>query len=145
MFSFDVLGICFERVRGSLLLLISCYFLVLVFGKEPSFGPTCLLCLHSLDSLSFLFVFVLFLVFLLVWGFSGFCSFCSPPHLEFVFSSLLCGRACFSTACLDCSSLCLAFLGCLFTGTLSGGRLKMADREGSIYFFGFFVHSRVFG
>ena len=30
----------FEGVRDSLLLLIFCYCAVLVFGKEPSFGPT---------------------------------------------------------------------------------------------------------
>ena len=70
MFLFDVLGICFEGVRDFLLLLC-CYFVVLVFGKELSFGPTCLLCLHSLDALSFLFVFVIFLVFRFVWVFLG--------------------------------------------------------------------------
>ena len=41
---FDVLGICFEGVRDYLLLRICCLFVVLVFGKEPSFGSTCLLC-----------------------------------------------------------------------------------------------------
>ena len=40
-----------------------------MFGTEPSFGPTCLLCLHSLDLLSSLFKFFFVSVFLLVWCF----------------------------------------------------------------------------
>ena len=43
MFVLDILGICFEGVRNSLLLLICCYIVLLVFGEKPSFGPTCLL------------------------------------------------------------------------------------------------------
>ena len=66
IFWLDVVGICFQGVRYSLLLLRCCCFVVWVFGKEPSFGPTCLLCLHSLDLLCSLFVFFLFCVFLLV-------------------------------------------------------------------------------
>ena len=61
MFLLDILGICFEGVRDSLLLLICCYVVVLVFGEEPSFCPTCLLCQHFGDS--FCFVFVLFFYF----------------------------------------------------------------------------------
>ena len=47
MYLLDIFGICFEGVRDSLLLLlICCYIVVLVFGAEPSFWPTCLLCQH---------------------------------------------------------------------------------------------------
>ena len=57
MFLFHVLGLCFEGVRDSLLLLILFFFCVLVFGTQPSFGPLvscacilwirCLLCSSS--------------------------------------------------------------------------------------------------
>ena len=93
-----------------------------MFGTEPSFNPTCLLCLHYLDSLSSFFVLFLFFVFLLVWCFlmgSGKClstlvvilalSFldCSVLMLLFYFMSWL-------LVCL------WVFLGCLFRG---GGRM----------------------
>ena len=57
MYLLDIVGICFEGVRDSLLLLICCYIVVLVFGEEPSFSPTCLLCQHFWDSFCFVFVF----------------------------------------------------------------------------------------
>ena len=60
MFLLDILGICFEGVRDSLLLLICCYIVVLVFGEEPSFCPTCLFCQHFWDSFCFVFVFFYF-------------------------------------------------------------------------------------
>ena len=71
-------------VASSLLFLF-----VLVFGAEPSFGPTCLMCLHSLDLLSSLFALFFFLVFLLVWCFFYgfwliFSFFNSCRHLEIV-------------------------------------------------------------
>ena len=57
MYLLDIVGICSEGVRDSLLLLICCYIVVLVFGEEPSFSPTCLLCQHFWDSFCFVFVF----------------------------------------------------------------------------------------
>ena len=42
----DIVGIRSEGVKDSLLLRICCYIVVLVFGEEPSFSPTCLLCQH---------------------------------------------------------------------------------------------------
>ena len=138
MFLFHVLGLSFEGVRDSLLLLI-CFLLCLVFGTQPSFGPTCLLCLHCLDSLSSLFEF--FFVFLLVWCFLWVLA---------CFLSIL--VVILGLSFLDCSvlmlllllrvlaaRLCVWFLGCLLAGTLRGGHMDMANREGSIYFSGFLI------
>ena len=46
---FHLLGVCFEEVRNSSLLLSCCHFVVLMFGQEPSFSPAFLVCLHSFD------------------------------------------------------------------------------------------------
>ena len=61
-------------------------FRCLVFGGEPSFCPTCLLCLHSLDC-SVLCSCFLFWVLLLLSSFAGFCfMFClSSSSWVFVF------------------------------------------------------------
>ena len=70
MFLLDILGICFEGVRGSLLFFICCDIVVLVFGEEPSFCPTCLLCQHFGDSFCFVFVLSLFWVLRLLSNFA---------------------------------------------------------------------------
>ena len=71
MFLLDILGF-FEGARDSLLLLICCYIVVLVFGEEPSLGPTCLFWIRSvLCSCFFLGGGGL----LLLSSFAGFCFF----------------------------------------------------------------------
>ena len=54
-------------------------------------------------------------------------------------SSLLCGRAGFSTSCLGCLFLRVGFGAFIFWLTLLGGRSGRANREGSIYFSAFFI------
>ena len=65
----DIFGICFEGVRDwvrdSLLIIICCHIILVVFGEEPFFGPICILCQHFLDLFCFVFVFCLFWVLLL--------------------------------------------------------------------------------
>ena len=100
---FDILGICFERVRDSLLLLICCYIVLLVFGEEPSFGPTCLF--SYLDSFCFVFVFCLFWVLLLLWSFAEVCFF-----VLLIFLILGC---CFFATLWSCWLL-TSCLGCVF-------------------------------
>ena len=130
-----------KRVRVSLLFVVLG---VLVCGHEHLFGSACLLCLHFWDLLSFLFVF--FCVFVCVVFCNGFCLF-------FVFQ--------FSSSSWDCLSLfvlsscrflhfmfwffvCLCgFLGCVLTGTISGGRLEVANQKVSIYFPVFFHNTSV--
>ena len=86
MFSLDILGICFEGVRDSLLLLICCYIVVLVFGEEPSFCPICLLCQHFGDSFCVCSCFLYFgcFCFFRVLLRSIFC-FAYLPHLGLLF------------------------------------------------------------
>ena len=133
MFLFLVLGLSFEGVRDSLLLHICC---CLVFGTQPSLGPTCLLCLHSLDSLSSLFELFLFFVFLLVWRFCYGFWFVS---CQFLSSSWDCLSLIKLLNVLS-ARLCMGgFLGCLLRGTITESGLDMANREGSIYFSGFLI------
>ena len=70
MYLLDIVGICFEGVRDSwLLFLICCYIVVLVFGAEPSFSPTCLLCQHFWGFVLFCVRVFLFWVLLLLSSF----------------------------------------------------------------------------
>ena len=117
-----------------------CCSLVSVFGKEPSGSAQfCLLCLYSLDSLSSLFVLFLFCVFLLGAFWVLLCFF----GMLFVILGL---------SFLHCSVLMLLLLlhvlaarlsvwvsGLPFYGNPLGGRLGMANREGSIYFLAFLI------
>ena len=85
----DIVGICFEGVRDSLLLLfIGCYIVVLVFGAEPSFSPTCLLCQHFWGFVLFCVrvFFFCFWVLLLLSSFVEvyFFGFAYLPHLGLV-------------------------------------------------------------
>ena len=135
----DILGICFEGARDSLLLLICCYIVLLVFGEEPSFCPTCLLCQHFLDSFCFVFVFCLNLGALLLWSFAEVCFF-----VLLIFLILGC---CFFAAVWSCWFFnFMSWLRVLrkcgfwcfhFVVTLLGGRSGRANREGSIYFWAF--------
>ena len=87
MFLSHVLGLSFEGVRDSFVASYL-FLLCLVFGTQPSFGPTCLLCLHSLDSLSSLFELFPFLCFCLCGFFvmgSGLFLVNSCRHLGIVF------------------------------------------------------------
>ena len=139
MFLFHVLGLSFEGVRDSFVA-SSLFLLCLVFGTQPSFGPTCLLCLHSLDSLSSLFELFLFCVFaclfFLLWVLVCFLSIlvvilglsfldCSVLML-FLLLNVLSARFCVG-----------GFLGWLLRGTITESRMDVSNREGSIYFSGF--------
>ena len=138
---FDIVGVYFEGVRDSLLLLLfCCYIVVLVFGAEPSFSPTCLLCQHFGDSFCFMFVFFLFWVLLLLSSFVEvyFFGFAYLPHF-----GLLLLRCCvvvlvfnFMSWLVVCAS---RFRCCHFVVNLVGVLVGRANREGSIYFLPFFI------
>ena len=141
MLLFDVVGICFEGARNSLLLLI-CLVVLLFWCLETNLLSVCLLSLvpsffgFVVFSVRALFVFFVF-VFLLVWCFfnvgSALFLFNSLRRLGIVFPSLLCLHVASCTSCLGCSCVCVGFWAA-FLRELSGGRLGMANREGSIYF-----------
>ena len=149
MFLFDILGICFEGVRDFLLFFICCYIVVLVFGEEPFFCPTCLLCQYFWDSFCLVFVFVFF------WSVGCFCffrvllrsvfCFVYLPHLRLPVSSLLCGRAGFLTSCLGCLFLRVGFGAFILWLSLFGGRSGRANRVGSTYVSVFFFIVGLFG
>ena len=140
MYLLDIVGICFEGVRDSLLLLICCYIVVLVFGEEPSFSPTCLLCQHFWDSFCFVFVFFLFWVLLLL------SSFVEVYFLVLLIFLIL--GCCYFAAVWSCwffnfmswLVVCASrFRCCHFVVNLVGGLVGRANREGSIYFLAFFI------
>ena len=93
--------------------------------------------------------FVLFCVRVFFFYFGCFCFFGVLLRSVFLFclsssswvavSSLLCGRAGFSTSCLGCLFLRVGFGAFILWLTLLGGRSGRANREGSIYFSVFFI------
>ena len=111
VFWFQALGICFEEVRDSdLLLICCCCFVALVFGTKAFFRS-------NLSLLPAFFGFVVFsvrafliFVFLLVWWFlgSGLFLWNALRHLGIVISSF-CPHAASSTSCLGCSFMCVGF------------------------------------
>ena len=142
MFLFHVLGLSFEGIRDYLLLLIY-LFLCLVFGTQPSFGPTCLLCLHSLDSLSSLFELFFF---------------CVSACVVFLLWVLVCFLSILvvilGLSFLDCSilmlllllrvlaaRLCVWVFGLPFGGNPPGGSYGYGQPGGVNIFFGF-SHNR---
>ena len=143
MFLFDVLGIGFKGVKhifflGVVVLLFLCLEkTVLSVSCVCIIWVRCLLCSRSSYFVCVCIsgCLVVFWV-LLLWN--------ALRHLGIVgiiFSSLLCPDVASSTSCLGCSFVCVGFLGFLFLGTLSGGRLGMANREGVNICFGF-SHNR---
>ena len=139
MYLLDIVGICSEGVRDSLLLLICCYIVVLVFGEEPSFSPTCLLCQHFWDSFCFVFVFFYFgcFCFFRVLLRSIFC-FAYLPHLGLLL--LRCRWSYWFFNLISWLLVCASrFRCCHFVLNLVGGLVGRANREGSIYFLPFFI------
>ena len=139
MYLLDIVGIYFEGVRDSLLLLICCYTVVLVFGEEPSFSPTCLLCQHFWDSFCFVFLFFFWVLLLLSSFVEVYFLFCLFSSFWVAVTSLLSGRAgflLFMSWLVVCAS---RFRCCHFVVNLVGGLVGRANREGSIYFLPFFI------
>ena len=143
MYLLDIVGICFEGVRDSLLLLlICCYIVVLVFGAEPSFSPTCLLCQHFWG-------FVLFCVRVFFY-FGCFCFFrvlLRSTFFWFLLIFLILGW-CYFAAVWSCWFLtfmswlvfCASrFRCCHFVVNLVGGLVGRVNPEGSIYFLPFVI------
>ena len=147
MYLLDIVGICSEGVRDSLLLLICCYIVVLVFGEEPSF-------LSNLSLVPAFLGFVLFCVrvfFFFFWVLLLLPSFVEVYFLVFLIFLIL--GCCYFAAVwswwffnfiswlLVCAS---RFRCCHFVLNLVGGLVGRANREGSIYFLPFFIIT-VFG
>ena len=136
-----LVGCCWNMFEGSKVFIVASWlwFCRLGVWERAFFRSNLFLCMHSSDSLCSLFVFFfcLFGVFSWVQFFLFFLfSSSSWDCLSFVAPSWCCF---FYVVSWLLVSPC-GFLGCPFTGTLPGGRLGMANWEGSISFG--FSHSR---
>ena len=123
-------------------------FCVWVFGTQPSFGPTCLLCLHCLDVLSSFLEFFFFLVFLLlVWCFLCWVLVCFLSMLvvilgfSFLHCSVLMLLLHLMSWLLVC--VCVCFLWLPFEGNHHGKSYGYGQPGGVNIFFGF-SHNRGF-
>ena len=141
---FHVLGLSFEGI-------LCCFIFVFVFwvfGTQPSFGPTCLLCLHCLDLLSsFLELFFFFgvssacLVFF-CWVLVCFLSMLVVIlGLSFLNCSVLMLLLYFMSWLLVC--VCVCSLGLPFEGNHHGNSYGYGQPKGVNVFFGF-SHNRSF-
>ena len=146
MYLLDIVGICFEGVRDSwLLLLMCCYIVVLVFGAEPSFSPTCLLCQHFWGFVLFCVrVFFLFWVLLLLSSFVEvyFFGFAYLPHLGLVLLRCCVVVLVFYLYVLA-GCLCVSVSVLSFCGEPCGGACGQGQPGGVNIFFAVFDNWRV--
>ena len=128
--------ICLEYVWGSKGLFVAsyfCYFVVLVFGKEP-FSVQVFLVPAFFGLVVFSVCVLLVFVLRLVWCFLRLClvsfQFTSSSWDSLFFTAL--SSCCFFYFMSWPLVFACRVAACLFMGTVSGGRLGMANREGSI-------------